>query len=629
MDLPAGRAGRRARRGRGRRRPRAGHAAGRLPGRPVPHAGRPAQAGLVVARPPRHPADRRPAGLAVRCARSCRRFEIRVDSAFETVVDACADPRRAHGWITREIRQAYGTLHELGWAHSVEAWADGELVGGLYGVGDRRPLRRRVDVPPCHRRLQGGPGGPRRPARRPPRHAGRRAVGDTAPLLTRRGRDLPTATTCVASPEPCNAPHPPAPGRALNRRVAVPPANPHNERMPDDGPDRGTGRDEPWLMRTYSGHSTARASNELYRTNLAKGQTGLSIAFDLPTQTGYDPDHPLARGEVGKVGVPVAHLGHMRTLLEQIPPGRMNTSMTINAPAAWLLGLYVANAAEQGVDSAELRGTTQNDIVKEYLSRGHLHLPARAVPPADRRHDRLLRRPRAPLEPHQRLLVPPAGGRGDAGPGDRLRAGRRHRRARRGAGLRPGRPRSASRRSWRPSASSATRGSASWRRSARTGPSRSCGTASASSATASPTRRPAASATACRSTRSASPRRSRRTTSSASCWRCWASRCRSGPGPARSSCRRGTRRSACPTPWDQQWSLRMQQVLAFESDLLEHGDLFDGSIVVEAAHGGAGRGGPGRARRDRGAGGRLRRHRGDEAPPGHVPHRAHAPHRVG
>jgi len=134
-------------------------------------------------------------------------------------------------------------------------------------------------------------------------------------------------------------------------------------------------RDDPWLMRTYSGHSTAEASNELYRTNLAKGQTGLSIAFDLPTQTGYDPDSPMASGEVGKVGVPVAHLGHMRTLLAGIPPGQMNTSMTINAPAAWLLALYVANADEQGVDRRQLRGTTQNDIVKEYLSRGTYIFP--------------------------------------------------------------------------------------------------------------------------------------------------------------------------------------------------------------------------------------------------------------
>jgi (2R)-ethylmalonyl-CoA mutase len=136
-----------------------------------------------------------------------------------------------------------------------------------------------------------------------------------------------------------------------------------------------TGRDEPWLMRTYSGHSTARKSNELYRTNLAKGQTGLSIAFDLPTQTGYDPDAVIARGEVGKVGVPVAHLGHMRSLLEAIPPGTMNTSMTINATAAWLLALYVANADEQGTPPAALRGTTQNDIVKEYLSRGTYIFP--------------------------------------------------------------------------------------------------------------------------------------------------------------------------------------------------------------------------------------------------------------
>ena len=133
--------------------------------------------------------------------------------------------------------------------------------------------------------------------------------------------------------------------------------------------------DRPWMIRTYSGHSTAKASNALYRSNLAKGQTGLSIAFDLPTQTGYDPDHVLARGEVGKVGVPVVHLGHMRELLDGIPQGEMNTSMTINATAAWLLGLYVANAEDHGVASKDLRGTTQNDIVKEYLSRGTYIFP--------------------------------------------------------------------------------------------------------------------------------------------------------------------------------------------------------------------------------------------------------------
>ncbi|MEZ5340726.1 MAG: methylmalonyl-CoA mutase family protein [Acidimicrobiales bacterium] len=133
--------------------------------------------------------------------------------------------------------------------------------------------------------------------------------------------------------------------------------------------------DRPWMMRTYSGHSTASASNELYRTNLAKGQTGLSIAFDLPTQTGYDSDHKLAKGEVGKVGVPVGHKGHMATLLDQIPVDQMNTSMTINAPAAWMLALYIAAAEDKGIDSNVLRGTTQNDIVKEYLSRGTYIFP--------------------------------------------------------------------------------------------------------------------------------------------------------------------------------------------------------------------------------------------------------------
>jgi (2R)-ethylmalonyl-CoA mutase len=137
-------------------------------------------------------------------------------------------------------------------------------------------------------------------------------------------------------------------------------------------------RDRPWLIRTYSGHSSARASNELYRSNLAKGQTGLSVAFDLPTQTGYDPDHELAKGEVGKVGVPVPHLGEMRTLFDGIPLGEMNTSMTINATAMWLLGMYLALADEQGVEHAQLAGTTQNDILKEYLSRGTYIFPPEA-----------------------------------------------------------------------------------------------------------------------------------------------------------------------------------------------------------------------------------------------------------
>ncbi|NNN18723.1 MAG: protein meaA [Acidimicrobiaceae bacterium] len=148
------------------------------------------------------------------------------------------------------------------------------------------------------------------------------------------------------------------------------PSELHNQNDP-----RLPERDKPWVMRTYSGHSTAQASNELYRSNLAKGQTGLSIAFDLPTQIGYDPDSPLAKGEVGKVGVPVAHLGHMRELMDGIPVDKMNTSMTINATAPWLLGLYIANAIEQGAEISGLSGTTQNDIVKEYLSRGTYIFP--------------------------------------------------------------------------------------------------------------------------------------------------------------------------------------------------------------------------------------------------------------
>ena len=139
-------------------------------------------------------------------------------------------------------------------------------------------------------------------------------------------------------------------------------------------------KDRPWLMRTYSGHSSARASNALYRTNLSKGQTGLSVAFDLPTQTGYDSDHPLSRGEVGKVGVPIDHIGDMEALFDAIPLDQMNTSMTINATAPWLLALYVAVAERQGVDPSQLQGTTQNDVLKEYLSRGtYIFPPAPSV----------------------------------------------------------------------------------------------------------------------------------------------------------------------------------------------------------------------------------------------------------
>jgi (2R)-ethylmalonyl-CoA mutase len=145
--------------------------------------------------------------------------------------------------------------------------------------------------------------------------------------------------------------------------------------MPQSGTAKEQPREQPWLFRTYAGHSSAAASNALYRTNLARGQTGLSVAFDLPTQTGYDADHPLAKGEVGKVGVPISHLGDMLALMDGLPLDRMNTSMTINATAPWLLSLYIAAAEKQGVPRAALQGTVQNDIIKEYLSRGTYIFP--------------------------------------------------------------------------------------------------------------------------------------------------------------------------------------------------------------------------------------------------------------
>ena len=186
-------------------------------------------------------------------------------------------------------------------------------------------------------------------------------------------------------------------------------------------------------MRTYAGHSSARESNELYRRNLAKGQTGLSVAFDLPTQTGYDPDHELSRGEVGKVGVSIAHKGDMHSLLDGIPLDEMNTSMTINATAAWLLALYLTVAEENGVERGSLQGTTQNDIIKEFLSRGTYAFPPepsmRLI--ADTIAFTVDEVPQ--VEPDQHLLLPPPGGRGDAGAGDRLRAVHRHGRARPGA----------------------------------------------------------------------------------------------------------------------------------------------------------------------------------------------------
>ena len=181
-----------------------------------------------------------------------------------------------------------------------------------------------------------------------------------------------------------------------------------------NGPTTAARRDQPWIFRTYAGHSTAHKSNTLYRQNLAKGQTGLSIAFDLPTQTGFDSDHILARGEVGKVGVAISHIGDMRTLFEGIPLKSMNTSMTINATAPWLMALYIAIADERGVPRAQLQGTTQNDIIKEYLARGSYVFPPEASLQADQGHDPV-RGPRdAEMEPDERVLLSSARGGGDA-----------------------------------------------------------------------------------------------------------------------------------------------------------------------------------------------------------------------
>jgi (2R)-ethylmalonyl-CoA mutase len=261
-------------------------------------------------------------------------------------------------------------------------------------------------------------------------------------------------------------------------------------------------RERPWLMRTYAGHSSAKESNALYRRNLAKGQTGLSVAFDLPTQMGYDADHVLARGEVGRVGVPVGHLGDMRALFDGIPLEQTNTSMTINATAMWLLALYQVAAEEQGADIAKLTGTTQNDIIKEYLSRGtYVFPPGPSVRlTTDVIAYTVARMPKwnpvnvcsyhlqeAGATPVQEIAYALCTAMTVL---DAVRDGGQV-------------PRSGWARSSGGCPSSSTRASASSRRCARCGPSPGSGTRSPGSGTRSPTPRAAASATACRSTRSA------------------------------------------------------------------------------------------------------------------------------
>ena len=198
-------------------------------------------------------------------------------------------------------------------------------------------------------------------------------------------------------------------------------------------------RDKPWIFRTYAGHSTARESNRLYRQNLAKGQTGLSIAFDLPTQTGFDSDHPLARGEVGKVGVAISHIGDMRALFEDIPLASMNTSMTINATAPWLMALYIATADEQGAPRGRAPGHDAERHHQGISGARRLCVPARRLAPADQGPDPLLRPRDAEVEPDERVLLPFAGSGRDAGAGAELRAGDSDRGARAGAPIGRGR----------------------------------------------------------------------------------------------------------------------------------------------------------------------------------------------
>ena len=364
-------------------------------------------------------------------------------------------------------------------------------------------------------------------------------------------------------------------------------------------------------MRTYAGHSSAKESNALYRRNLAKGQTGLSVAFDLPTQIGYDADHVLARGEVGRVGVPVAHLGDMRALFDGIPLEQTNTSMTINATAMWLLALYQVAAEEQGADIAKLTGTTQNDIVKEYLSRGTYVFPPGPVGAPDHRRDRLHGGPHAQVEPDQRLQLPPPGGRGHPGAGDRVRAVPPRRRSSTPCAT-PGRSRRNEwARSWRASPSSSTRASASSRRCARCGRSPGSGTRITREryGIADPALRRFRYGVQVNSLglTEAQPENNvqRIVLEMLAVTLSKDARARAVQLPAWNEA------LGLPRPWDQQWSLRIQQVLAYESDLLEYGDLFDGSPVVEAktaeliagAAGGDRRGG--RARRD-GTGGGIR-----------------------
>ncbi len=390
-------------------------------------------------------------------------------------------------------------------------------------------------------------------------------------------------------------------------------------------------RDRPWVIRTYAGHSSAAKSNALYRRNLAKGQTGLSVAFDLPTQTGYDPDDELARGEVGKVGVPVSHLGDMRTLFDGIPLAEANTSMTINAPAMWLLALYVAVAEEQGADRAQLAGTTQNDIVKEYLSRGTYVFPPA---PSMRLITDMIAWSYTNIPKWNPINIcsyhlQEAGATPDAGAGVRAVDG--HRGARLGAGLRPGSRRRVRHGSSGASRSSSTPGCGSSRRCARSG------------------RWPGSGTSITRERYGVTDAKARRLRYGVQVNSLGLTEAQPENNVQRIvlemlavTLSRDARARAVqlpawnealglPRPWDQQWALRMQQVLAYETDLLEYEDLFDGSRVVEAkvAELVDGRPRGDRPRPGDGRGGRGRRVRLHEGRAGALARGAAAADRVG
>ena len=396
------------------------------------------------------------------------------------------------------------------------------------------------------------------------------------------------------------------------------------------GPRRPTlpERDKPWLIRTYSGHSTAAKSNELYRKNLAKGQTGLSIAFDLPTQTGYDADHELARGEVGKVGVPVSHLGDMRTLLRGHPARRDEHVHDDQRHGGVAAGALRRRRRRAGHGSHQAHRHHPERHHQGISLARHLRVPAAAVAAADQGHDPLHLQRDAEVESDQRVLLSPAGGGRDAGAGAGIRAGHRAGRARCGEG-RPARWRRRTSAPWSgASRSSSMPVSGSSPRSARCARSASCGTRSTAEryGVTDPKHRLFRYGVQVNSLGLTEPQPEnnvyRILLEMLAVTLSRDARARAVQLPAWNEA------LGLPRPWDQQWSIRMQQILAYETDLLDYPDIFEGSKAI------AEQGRRAQGRREGGAGahrghGRGRRcHRRHEERAGREQHRAPAPHRV-